>query len=63
MFTKVPDCLVRFSLVNDASLQHQQQVIELLEDVRVCLMDRHDDCFVPEVGEVAQVLHNDEGSQ
>ena len=56
-------CGAGCSLVGELALDHEEQAVELTEDITVRLVDGHYYGLVISPGQQAQVVHDDEGSQ
>lgn len=50
-------------MVDESTLDHEDEVVEKSEDIRVRLMDSHDNCLVLFFGHVGKILDNDERSE
>ena len=56
---EIVDRLAGGSLVYHFPLNQEEESIEEIVNVAIGLVDGHDDGFVPPLGEIAEVLHND----
>lgn len=55
---EIVDRLAGGSLVYHFPLDQKEESVEEIIDVAIGLVDGHDDGFIPPLGEIAQVLHN-----
>jgi len=55
---EIIDCLICSSVVDEASLDHQNEVVEKSKDIWVWLMNGHYDCFVLFMCHVGQILYD-----
>ena len=60
---KIVDRLARRSLVYYFPLDHEEESVEEIINIAIGLMDGHDDGFIPPLGEIAEILHNDKRSE
>ena len=60
---EVVNCFLSCSLINQPTLDHEQESIEELKYLTVGLMNSHYDSFTPLLRQILQILHNNERSQ